>query len=114
MPPKLTHHEINHCREAVSNLLDWRRTQLRALEAGDEAVLSDLYRENVVPCEDEAGDASLAIAIENLPQVIDRLQTLAARLAEILTYCERCGAHDGTVGPVYPDTRWLCGDCHEA
>jgi hypothetical protein len=114
MPPKqLTHHEINACRDAVLNVLDRRKTQLEALKSRDDEVLNDLYQENDVPCEDDAGNADFTIAIENLYWAMDRLDNLEARLAEILQYCERCGARDDTVSPVYPSTVWLCDVCDE-
>ena len=110
----MTHHEINSCQEAVFNHLYRRKTQLDALRAGDEEVLSALEQEGEICCEGEDYNVDPAIAIQNLDRAILRLETLEARLAEFLTYCERCGKKDGAVRPVYPDTRWLCGDCYEA
>lgn len=113
MPPKLTHHEINSCRDTVLYVLDARRTQLEALRAGDEEVLSALDHKGDVRCDDEDCNLEFAIAIPNLERAIERLQTLDARLAEILRHCERCGAADDTVGPIFPDTLWLCDTCDE-
>lgn len=79
-PPKLTHHEINNCHDAVFSVLEHRRAQLDALRTGDERVLSDLDQGGDVCCEDE--DRNLDFA-----------------LTEILRYCERCGTRDDTRRP---------------
>jgi hypothetical protein len=113
MPPKLTHHEINSCLDAVLSVLDRRKAQLGALRAGNKEVLAALDAEGEVPCEDEDYNVDPAIAVDSLSKAISRLETLHGRLAEILTYCEKCGTKDETVGPVYPDTLWQCDDCRE-
>jgi hypothetical protein len=113
MVPTLSHHEINACHDAVLSVLDRRQEQLKALRAGNEEVLSDLDHEGAVRCDDADCNLEFAIASPNLERAIDRLETLAARLTEILRYCEKCGAADGTVGPVFPDTLWLCDVCDE-
>jgi hypothetical protein len=113
MVPTLSHHEINQCHDAVLHVLDTRKEQLESLHAGNEEVLSDLDHEGVVRCDDQDCNVEFAIAIPNLERVIDRLETLDARLTEILRHCERCGAADDTVGPIFPDTLWLCDTCDE-